>query len=426
MSAPSRDAVARIDDAVDAQRDAQLDFLRTLVRYPSVLGEEAEAQAFMAETFREAGLEVDQWPIRLAEIRDLPGFSPVDWSYEGKTNVVGVHRPDGAHGRSLVLNGHIDVVPAGPEALWSHPPFEPTLRDGRLFGRGAGDMKAGIAAYLYAFLALRRAGLEPAGEVILQSVVEEECTGNGALACVQRGYRADAAVIPEPFDLMVAQVGVLWLHVTVHGRPTHVLEATAGADAIRIAQDLIEDLRVLEEEANAPERRPPEYRDVHHPINFNVGRIEGGEWTSSVPAACSFSLRVGFFPGTSPAAMRRRVEERIGAFAARHPVLRGRPPTIRYAGFQAGGCTIDPSSDLLRELAEAHADVHGEPPVTYASTATTDARLFNLYGDTVATCYGPAASGIHGIDESVDLASVHRVTRVLARFIARWCGVRPA
>lgn len=423
---PDADALARIDAAVDAGRDAQLGTLRELVRFPSVLGREAEAQRYVAERFRALGLEVDLWQVRLEDIRELPGFSPVDWSYDEKINVVGVHRARQASGRSLVLNGHIDVVPPGPEASWTHPPFEPTEKDGRIYGRGAGDMKAGIAAFLHAFEAVRSAGYEPAADVALQSVVEEECTGNGALACLQRGYRADAAVIPEPFDLMVAQVGVLWLHVTVQGRPTHVLEATAGADAIRIAQELIEDLRGLEREMNLAEHRPEEYRDAEHPINFNVGRLEGGEWTSSVPAECRFSLRVGFFPGTSVEAMRHAVEERIRRFADRHPVLRGRPPELRYAGFQAEGCRIDPGSDLMRALSDAHRAVHGAEAPTYASTATTDARLFNLYGDTVATCYGPSARAIHGIDESVDLDSLHRVTRVLARFLATWCGVRPS
>lgn len=423
-----REWAARIDAAVEEGRGAREAFLADLVRFPSVLGQEAEIQRFMAASFREMGLEVDAWEIDAEALRDAPGFSPADWSYAERPVVVGLQRAAAPGGRSLILNGHVDVVPAGPEALWSSPPFEPTVRDGRMYGRGAGDMKAGIAAFVFAARAIRSAGLAPAGDLILQSVIEEECTGNGALATVERGYRADAAVIPEPFDhtLLTAQLGVLWLHVTVLGRPTHVLEATAGADAIRIAQEVIEDLRGLEAEMNAPEERHEAYRDAAHPINVNVGRIEGGEWTSSVPASCTFSLRVGFFPGTPLAEAKRRVEARIAAFAARHPVLRDAPPRIRYEGFHAEACTVDPDAPPMRALAEAHRDVLGYEAGHLASTATTDARFANLYAGTVATCYGPEATAIHGVDESVDLESVHRTTRVLARFIAAWCGVREA
>lgn len=425
---PDASVLKRIDEAVLEGRRACTDFLCDLVRFPSVLGRESGIQRYLADAFAALDLEVDAWNLDLDDLRDRPGFSPVDWDYGERPNLVGVHRARRPQGRSLILNGHVDVVPAGPEELWTSPPFEPVIRDGRLYGRGAGDMKAGIAAFVHAVSALRRAGLEPASDLILQSVVEEECTGNGALAAVARGYTAAAAIIPEPFDhtLLTAQLGVLWLHVRVLGRPTHVLEATAGADAIRIAQELADDLRLLEEEMNLPENRHQAYLAAVHPINFNVGRIEGGEWTSSVPASCTLSLRVGFYPGTSVGEMKRRVEERIAAFAGRHPALADAPPQIRYAGFHAEPCTVDPDADLLRELATAHREVLGYDASTLASTATTDVRFFSLYGDTVATCYGPRATAIHGIDESVELASVHDVTRVLARFIASWCGVREA
>lgn len=270
-------ALADVDQAVEELREERTAFLTELVRFPSVLGQEAGIQRRMADAFEGAGLEVDAWDARWDDLRDMAGYSPVDWASEERPLVVGVHRAPSPAGRSLILNGHVDVVPAGPEAAWRTPPFEPVVREGRMYGRGAGDMKAGLAANLFAYRALRHAGFAPAADVTLQSVIEEECSGNGALATVQRGYRADAAVIPEPFDhtLLIAQLGVLWLRVTVQGRPTHVLEATAGADAIQLAWAVIDDLRTLEADMNRPEARPEAYRDAVHPINFNVGRIEG-------------------------------------------------------------------------------------------------------------------------------------------------------
>ncbi len=421
-------SVEEIVAACRALEEDATTMLADLVRLDSTLGNERPAQDYMARAFADLGLEVDQFAIDLDEIRDRPGFSPVDWSVEGKTNVVATHRPRRETGRSLILNGHIDVVPTGPADMWTDPPFEPVVRDGRMYGRGAGDMKAGIVAYYTAFRALARLGLAPAARVHMQSVVEEECTGNGALACLARGYRADAAVIPEPFDheILTAQMGVMWFRVSLRGRPAHVLDTSAGINAIEAAFHLVQALKALEERWNAPKRRHPAYADHTHPINFNLGVIRGGEWPSSVPTECAFEMRVGFFPGVALADVRREIEETVARASEDYPGLSENPPRIDYMGFQAEGCTVDADGEMMRLLADSHRAVLDAAPRHSASTATTDARFFNLYGNIPATCYGPRADSIHGIDESVDLASLHDVTRVLAAFIARWCGTEPA
>ncbi len=426
-AAPDAALAAAIGDAVDALETERTALLAELVREPSLLGSEAGAQALMARTFEGLGLEVDRFAIHEAQLQRLPGYSPSLASYEGRENVVGVHRPRAALGRSLILNGHIDVVPTGPAELWSAPPFEPVVRDGRLYGRGAGDMKAGIAAYCSAFAALRALGLQPAANVFLQSVVEEECTGNGALACLERGYRADAAIIPEPFDhtLMTAQLGVMWLTLEVTGLPAHVLEAAAGLNAIEAAVRLVQHLKTLEEAWNAPEHRHPAYREHVHPVNFNLGRIEGGEWASSVPTRCRVDLRVGFYPGMTLAEVRTALEAAVATALRDDPALAGIRAEVRYQGFQAEGCTLSAQAPMPRLLADIHQAVRGAPVRHLAATCTTDARFFNLYGAIPATCYGPEAERIHGIDESVSLTSTRDVTLVLALFMASWCGLEP-
>ena len=216
-------------------------------------------------------------------------------------------------GRSLILNGHVDVVPTGPLDMWTTPPFEPRIAEGWMFGRGAGDMKAGLVACLAALDALGRAGFAPAADVIVQSVVEEECTGNGALACLERGYRADAVVIPEPMNdtLLKAQVGVIWFQVKVRGVPVHVAEAGSGVNAIESAYRLMTALHGLEAAWNARRGDYPSHADVAHPINLNIGRIEGGDWASSVPAWCNIDVRVAIFPGQSIAQAKREIEQTI-------------------------------------------------------------------------------------------------------------------
>ena len=194
----SRDIIA----AVDAGFDEQVKLTADLTAFPSLRGAEATAQDFMAEQYRRRDLKVDRWQIDVDDIKHLPGFSPVSISYDDAWNTVGTWRPSSPRGRSLILNGHIDVVPEGPHAMWSAPPFEPRIKDGWMYGRGAGDMKAGLIGNLFAFLALRKLGLAPAAEIFFQSVIEEECTGNGALACLQRGYRADAALMNDTRSLV--------------------------------------------------------------------------------------------------------------------------------------------------------------------------------------------------------------------------------
>jgi acetylornithine deacetylase len=413
--------------AVDALQPDLVSLLSSLVGFPSLMGEETSAQDFMEGLFRGIGLEVDRFEVRDDELKAMPGYAPPTGHWARHDNVVGAYRPRTAVGRSLILNGHIDVVPIGAEELWSSPPFEPAGRHGRLYGRGAGDMKAGIAAYVTAFEALKRIGMQPAAPVWMQSVVEEECTGNGALACLKRGYRADAALIPEPFDhsILHAQVGVIWLAVDVYGRPAHVLNVKKGINAIEAAFALYQGLCTLRDEWNRPEHRHPAYAEHEHAINFNLGRIAGGEWASSVPTKCTIEVRCGIPVGMRAADARAAIEARIDRTVQTDVRLAGVQHRVRYAGFQSEGCVVAKDLPMMRLLAQAHERVMGMPPAWLASTATTDARVFNLYGATPATCYGPEATHIHGIDESVSLESTRQVTRVLALYIAGWCGLEP-
>jgi acetylornithine deacetylase len=177
-----------IMNRVDRQFDDQTKVLADLVKIPSTRFREAPAQDMMARLFKEDGLGLDRWQIKIDDLKHLPGYSPHSQDYDDAWNVVGAWRHSSPKGRSLILNGHIDVVPEGPHEMWARNPFDPAVKDGWMYGRGAGDMKAGIILNLYALRALRALGYQPAADVYQQSVVEEECTGNGALACLQRGY----------------------------------------------------------------------------------------------------------------------------------------------------------------------------------------------------------------------------------------------
>ena len=238
--------------------------------------------------------------------------------------------------------------------------------------------------------------------------------------------KRSSAVIPEPFaeTIMHAQVGVLWLSVEVLGRPAHVKYARSGINAIEAAFALFQGLKEMEEEWNA--KPHPAFSDHPRPININLGKIRGGEWTSSVPSRCVMDIRVGFYPSMSVERAKQAVESRLRDTARGDSRLKEVQYRVRYAGFQAEPLLVDAAHPMFGALGAAHERVFGSQPQVVASSATTDARFFNLYSGIPATCYGPEAKNTHGIDESVSLASTLRVTKVLALFMARWCGLEPA
>ena len=418
------DLAARILAAVEEGFEAQVAFVEALVRHPSLRGAERGAQEAFARALRERGYRVETLGLDLEAIRGHPGFSPVTVSYDDAVSVIGTHEPREARGRSLILNGHMDVVPEGPLDMWSSPPYEPRREGDWLYGRGAGDMKAGLAANLFAMDALRRIGLQPAARVHLQSVVEEECTGNGALHCLVAGFEAEAALIPEPEDerLVRANVGVLWFAVHLRGEPVHVREAGTGASAIEAAPRVIAALRALETLWNAERRRYPYLAEEPHPINLNVGRIEGGDWASSVPAWCRMDCRIAIYPGDEPEARARELEDHLAAALRGDPFFERHPPRVEWNGFFARGYVLEPGSEAEAVLSRAHHRAAGGTLESFVTPGYLDARVFAIYGGRPALCYGPVAEAIHGFDERVSLSSLKRVTGAIALFTAEWCG----
>ena len=415
---------AEILAAVAAEEAAMAELLTELVAAPTLLGAEAPGQAIMREAFGELGLQPFDVPLDRAALDGHPGASPFSWDVGGKSNVLANWEPaTPADGRSLILNGHVDVVSPEPSSLWTGSPFAARREGDWIYGRGAGDMKSGLAAIVGAVRGLRRLGLAPRGRVQLQSVVEEECTGNGALACVLAGHTADAAILTEPTRGAVwnAQVGVLWFQVRVVGAPAHAGDAPEGANAIEASMAVIEALRGLESELNVG--KPPLYAAYPHPINLNVGMIRGGDWPSTVAGECLTHFRLALFPGERVADLKERVEETVAGVAEARPALSAYRIEVRYDGFACEGYELEPDAPLVTGLLDACERATDRRPPLFASTATTDARSFQLYGDTPAVCFGPVAEREHGVDERVLLPSIVETAQAIALFIGDWCGL---
>ena len=416
---------AEVAAAVAAESTYMEDVLCRLIEAPTVLGNEEPGQDVMREAFREIGLEPVDIPLDAEMLRAHPAASPFSWDVSGKRNVVADWLPAGQGGRSLVLNGHIDVVSAAAEHLWRTAPFEPSRDGDWLYGRGAGDMKGGLAVVLGAVKALRALGLAPLASVQLQSVVEEECTGNGALQCAVSGLRADACLVTEPFSksISISQVGVLWFHVDIAGLPAHAGGAQDGANAIEASFPVVAALRVLEEELN--ESPPPPYDIFDHPINLNVGVLRGGDWPSTVAADCTLSCRLALYPGQQVEWLQARVEEAVASATGAHPFLSAHPPRVRYDGFACAGAEIAVDHALVTTLSESHVQIEAAAPELVPTTATTDARLF-LHEGIPAVCFGAWAENVHSVDERVNIPSMISAAQTVAVFIRDWCGMSAA
>jgi acetylornithine deacetylase len=392
-----------VDDAIRAGADGAFSFLERLIGARSTVGEEAPAQRIVADELARLGFDVTAVPVPPGT-EAQPGAGVAQAPYAGRANVWG--RLGAGGSPSLLLNGHVDVVPAEP-AVWRGDPFAAVTSGGWMTGRGAGDMKGGFAMGLLAVAALRRAMPGAlSGELSFLSVIEEECTGNGTLAACHAGVLGDAAV-----------VGVLWAEIEIEGIPAHAEAADRAVNPVRYLPLILQALAVLEEEINAG-AADPAFREIARPYNINVGVVTAGDWASSVPARARLAVRVGFPRGWTADEAFGRVEAAVQRAAAGDAWLADHPPRLRQTGFRAEGYLLASGHPLANAMADAHASAHGGPPGRKVIGGTTDARYYlNRFG-VPALAYGPEARNIHAAEEAVELASIVRGAQTLARFIA--------
>jgi acetylornithine deacetylase len=409
---------------VDALYDDILDLTQRLVGEPSILGNEASVLAVMEASLKQLNLSPKRVPIDVQLLSPHEGFAPVPWEYENRYNLAAIEPAVGEGGRSVLFNGHLDVVSPEPIDLWRQDPYKPEIRDGWLYGRGAGDMKSGVAAMVYALHAIKKAGFGLKAPVTINAVIEEECCGNGALACVLAGHDADAVLIPEPFGptILTHQVGVVWFKIVAKGVPSHVLAAQSGTNAIEKMYPLIIGLRQLESELNSS-NIPEPYDKIQHPINLNIGIIKGGDWPSTVPAEAEFHARLSYFPGISFQEIKQQIVQAVERVSKADPWLSDNPPAIEFYGFRSDGHSISKDLPALQTLNDSHRSLTGEEAEEYIATCTTDLRAFIHFGQGQATCFGPVAENIHAANERVNIDSVMHVARTYALFLARWCGL---
>jgi acetylornithine deacetylase len=416
------DGEVRVVEAVDPEALARA--AGRLVRIPSWNGRETPAQELVAELMEAAGLEVEVWTLDLDAAAAHPAYS-AEIERTDALGVVGTLRGRGT-GPSLLLNGHVDVVPPGDRDLWSRPPFSGAVEEGRLHGRGSLDMKGPLMAGLHALMALRRAGVEPSGDVHLMSVVGEEDGGSGTLAALLRGWRADAAVVLEPTELAVApaQAGCLNFRIRIRGRAAHGAVREEGVSALDKLLPVHAALRALEERRNHRLGGDPLFRRHRLPFPLCLGTVRGGDWASSVPDHLTVEGRLGVAPGEDPADARREMAEALARAGGQDPWLRDHPPELTWWGGRFLAARTDPDHPLVRHLQGAASAVRRAEVPLEGMTYGADMGLLAGVGGIPTVLFGAGdIRRAHRPDEWVGVEELATMARSLAVAILRFCGV---
>ena len=393
------EAKTEIWTAIDSRIDELIGIVSELVQIPSLLGDEAPVQHWVANHLRVSGLETGIWDLD-DSVKSLPNAGDSGVPFAGRPNVTAV-RSGGSTGRSLILNGHVDVVSPDPVDAWSYDPWSAEIVGNLMFGRGANDMKCGVGLNLFLARLMSELNIGLGGDLKIHSVIEEECTGNGSLAASKRD-RADAVIVTEPdfSSVTVAHLGVMWFQIHVTGKSAHAGWAWQGVNAIVKAVPVIQALQDLDFSLNT--KVHPVWEGIHHPINLNIGVINGGNWPSTVPGACELHCRGSFFPDMTIQELRRAIEQAIAQATGGDEWLAGHPPTITFDGFQTEGVILDEDVPFLKVLEDAHNSVISTPLQKRVATAVNDMRYY-IFEGMPATCYGASGGNAHAADEWLDL-----------------------
>jgi acetylornithine deacetylase len=401
-------------------------FLQDLVRTPSQTGDEGAVQALIAERFRAEGLETTVWEPEVAALAAWAEHVTAVPDYRGRPNVVG-RLPGAGGGRSLILCAHIDTVEVGDRSQWTRDPLGGEVVAGALYGRGACDMKGGLATNLFALLALRRAGIAPLGDVLLHSVISEEDGGAGALAAVLRGPGADAAIITEPTgrSIIPAQGGSLMFRITLTGRSAHACVRDEGQSTIESWAVLHRGLLDFETRRNR-EIDHPMYAAIVNKIPINVGTLRAGSWPSSVPEWLVAEGRAGMVPGETLDGFKAEFLAEVAAIAAADPWLAEHPPVVEWLDGQFAAAGVDVGEPIVQTLAAAHRATTGAEVAVVGATYGADLRHYVLAGGIPCVMYGAGDVRVaHAPDEFIDLDDLAGATATVAEAVARWCGTRP-
>ena len=399
-----------------AARDEATATLTDLIRIPSVGGSDAESEIVhhVADRLRAEGIEIDLWRIPVADLAARPDFPGMEVRRDEAWGLVARLPGADPDARTLMLNGHLDVVPPGERSTWSADPYSGEVRDGHAYGRGACDMKGGFVAALHTVLALHRSGTRPPGDVLLAAVVGEEDGGLGTYATLDRGWRADACVITEPtaLDVLAANGGALTFRLRVPGLAAHACARTSGVSAVEKFQIIFPVLRALEASRNRTVDPMMHRWDIAYPLE--IGTVRAGDWASTVPDLLVAEGRFGVALDEPVEQARAEFAATVAEACAGDPWLKEHPVTVEWWGGQFASGRCPEGSDLAHRVVATHAAAHGPAPSVVGAPYGSDLRLLTAAGIPTVQ-YGPGVGYGHCPDERVSLAQVHACAETLLR-----------
>ncbi|KZZ84262.1 MULTISPECIES: peptidase [Bacillaceae] len=407
---------------LDNNQHRAVKLLQKLVEQPSTQGNEASAQAIVLEKCRQIGLEIDIWEPGGKKLKSHRHFYSTRSNFKESPNIAAVLKGSGG-GKSLIFNGHIDVVPEGDLEQWDREPFFPKLENGNVYGRGTSDMKGGNVSMLMALEAISRCQTSIKGDIIFQSVIEEESGGAGTLDAILRGWEADAAIIPEPTNMKIfpKQQGSMWFKVIVHGKSAHGGTRYEGVSAIEKAMMVMNHIRELEKVRN-DRITDPLYASTPIPIPINIGKITGGNWPSSVPDRVILEGRCGVAPNEQMEEVQQEMQEYLERLAGFDPWFADHPAELQWYGARWLPNELEPDHLLIDCLVQSFKEVTGEQPVMEASPWGTDAGMISAAGSIPSIVFGPGITETaHHPNEYIPVKNVIQAAKVMALFALKWC-----
>lgn len=399
--------------------------LQKMIREPSIQFNEKGIQYKVAKSLLDLGFTVDMWEPGGSKLTEHDAFISSRENFDESPNVVGVLKGTGG-GKSVILNGHVDVVPEGDVADWDEDPFAGSIKDGCIYGRGSTDMKGGNVAMLFALQAIEALEIPMKGDVVFHSVIEEESGGAGTLAAILKGYTADAALIPEPTNMKIfpKQQGSMWFRLLIKGKSAHGGMSYEGVNAIVKTQKILTVLEKLEKVRNA-RVTDPLYAQAPIPLPINVGVIEGGKWPSSVPDLVKVEGRVGFSDEETMKEVQIEFQEAIREMEKEDEWFKDHPVDVEWYGARWLPGSIDADHAFMNILTDQFEQVIGKPPQIEAAPWGTDGGLLTAVGKVPTVVFGPGVTKMaHQANEYIEITNVRQCAEVVASTLVKWCNMQ--
>jgi acetylornithine deacetylase len=423
----------RILQRIDNRKDDIIRFLQSLIRVPSVTGNEKAYQEFLAKTLGDMGFKVDSWEIDEEELKKkYPDyfisrmFAP---PLKDRPNVVGTLKGTG-DGKSLLFNGHADVVSPEPVANWKRDPWGGAIEDGKVYGRGTCDMKGGIAAHIMAVKILLDEGIKLHGDIIIESPIEEEGPGTGTVACQARGYKADAGIVTEPTnnEFMTAFTGGVYPMIFVDGLASHATMSWEGVDAVEKAMLIVEAIKSYGTWRTSTCKHPlyQRYPQTAGSSPITMFDRADSKQIGTVPSLVLLGTRGTVMPGEKPEDIIKLMEAWIKKATDNDKWLKEHPPKFNWYnhGPRSVPAEIPVEHPLVQTMMAGYKQTTGKQPVVAGFISPADWQSLNTI-DPVTPSLGFGPGGIrqaHTADEFVPIEQVIECTKVLAITILDWCG----